>query len=178
MNKRNIIRIVCLAGCVAAWPVIGRDKPEKGGPGHKWESEGRQEHKSLDADKREEPRQERRGERRGAFTDEERQTIQGYAQRYNALPGKHERRLPPGLAKKLARGGRLAPGWEKKCVVGQAVPAEVYAECHPLPSELVVKLPPPPEPALTVTVAVEGKVLRLLKATHEILDVFDVQVKL
>jgi hypothetical protein len=37
-------------------------------------------------------------------------------------------------------------------------------------------MPPPPEPVLTVTVAVDGKVLRLVKATREILDVFDVHV--
>jgi hypothetical protein len=176
MNKRAIIQIICLAGCIVAWPVAGEDKSEKGRPGHKWESEGDQGHKSADADKGDEGQRERRG--RGAFSDEERQTIQGYAERYNALPGKHERRLPPGLAKKVARGGTLPPGWEKKCVVGETMPTEVYSECHALPAELVVKLPPPPEPALTVTVAVEGKVVRLLKATHEILDVFDVHVRL
>jgi len=174
MIKGNIIQIVCLTSCVIAWPVIGRDKPERGGPGHKWESEGHQDYRPADADKREE---ERRADRRGVFSEEERRTIQVYAERYTAMPGKHERRLPPGLAKKVARGGPLPPGWEKKCVVGRPMPAEVYAECHPLPTELVVKLPPAPEPALTVTVAVQGKVVRLLKATREILDVFDVQVR-
>jgi hypothetical protein len=42
---------------------------------------------------------------------------------------------------------------------------------------LVVKLPAPREPLLTVTVAVGGKVVRLVKATREILDVFDVHVR-
>ena len=77
----------------------------------------------------------------------------------------------------LKIGGVTLPhGWEKKCVPGETMPAVVHGECHPLPAELVVKLPPPPEPALTVTVAVEGKIVRLVKATHEILDVFDVEV--
>jgi hypothetical protein len=37
----------------------------------------------------------------------------------------------------------------------------------------VVKLPPPP--AGTITVAISGKVVRLAKATREILDVFDLR---
>jgi hypothetical protein len=160
---------------MVAWPAAaGEDKPEKGGPGHKWESEGDQGHDSADARKGGEEHR----ERRGAFSEEERKTIQEYAEHYDAQPGKHKHGLPPGLAKKAARGGTLPPGWEKKCVAGETLPPEVYAECHPLPGELVVKLPPPPEPVLTVTVAVGGKVVRLVKATREILDVFDVNVRL
>jgi hypothetical protein len=38
------------------------------------------------------------------------------------------RRLPPGLAKKLARGGSLPPGWEKRF--------------HPMPVVIARQLPP------------------------------------
>jgi hypothetical protein len=172
MKTRSMFQIAPLVSCLVAFPAVGGDKPEKGGPGHKWESEDRHGHDDADRHK------DRREDQRGAFSEEERRTIQVYAERYNALPGKHERRLPPGLAKKVVRGGNLPPGWEKKCVVGETMPTEVYAECHPLPNELVVKLPPPPESAVTVTVAVEGKVVRLVKATREILDVFDLQVRI
>jgi len=91
--------------------------------------------------------------------------------------GKHrgngkDKPLPPGLARKVARGETLPPGWQKKVVKGEILPVEVYRECHPLPSEVVVKLPPPP--AGTVLVTIEGKVVRLLQATREILDVFEV----
>jgi hypothetical protein len=176
MNKGTIIQVICLAGCIVAWPAARGDKPEKGRPGHQSESQGDQGHRPADAAQGDEDHREPRG--RCAFSQEERHTIQGYAERYNALPGKHERHLAPGLAKKAARGRTLPPGWEKKCVPGETLPAEVYAECHPLPPDLVVKLPSPPEPALTVTLAVGGKVVRLLKATREILDVFDVHVRL
>src|SRR3982751_3858659 len=40
------------------------------------------------------------------------------------------RNLPPGLAKKYQRTGKLPPGWEKKM--------------RPFPVELVRVLPPPP----------------------------------
>ena len=84
------------------------------------------------------------------------------------------RGLPPGLARKRARGRELPPGWQKKVVVGLPMPEEVFKVCQPLPQEVVVKLPPPP--AGTILVRVEGKVVRLLEGTREILDVFDVRL--
>jgi hypothetical protein len=89
--------------------------------------------------------------------------------------GKKGKDLPPGLAKKEARGGKLPPGWEKRMVKGETVPPEVYQQCQPLPRELQIKLPAPPVGTITVTVG--GKVARLAEATHEILDVFDVLPK-
>src|SRR5258708_4547789 len=84
--------------------------------------------------------------------------------------GKKSKKLPPGLAKKVARGGKLPPGWDKKLVRGETVPPEVFKECQPLPKELVVKLPAPP--AGTILVTINGKAARLLEATPEILGVF------
>ena len=110
------------------------------------------------------------------FSDAERGQIRQYVQGYSGKGRGKSKNLPPGLAKKVARGESLPPGWQKKCQVGQPMPAEVYEHCRPLPPELVVKLPPAPEP--TITVAIGGKVVRLLQATREILDVFDVRVRL
>lgn len=111
-----------------------------------------------------------------AFSDEERRAIQRYVDGYGARKGKRAKHLPPGLAKKVARADKLWPGWQKECVVGARLPAKVYEQCEPLPPDLVVKLPPTSEPIITV--AVGGKVVRLLKATHVILDVFDIHVNL
>src|SRR5689334_2665464 len=109
-----------------------------------------------------------------SITASERKIIQDYCNgaETKGKKGKKAKSLPPGLAKKVARGGRLPPGWEKKVVVHAIMPPEVFKECHPLPQEIVVKLPAPPVGAITV--AVEGKVVRLMEATREILDVFDV----
>lgn len=90
--------------------------------------------------------------------------------------GRHGRSLPPGLAKKVERGGTLPPGWQKKVVVGQRMDREVYVQAKPLPREVAVKLPPPPKG--TVVVVVQGKVVRLIEATLEILDVFDIRPSL
>lgn len=111
-----------------------------------------------------------------AITPDERKVIQGYmSQPGSPQPvGKNGKALPKGLAKK--HGKPLPPGWQKKCVPGQIMPPAVFEVAQPLPAPLVAKLPPPAPGVITVTV--EGKVVRLLKATHEILDVFDVHVSL
>lgn len=109
------------------------------------------------------------------FSSDERKVIQDYAHECQTpvAKGRKAKGLPPGLAKKVARGKELPPGWQKKCVKGEIMPEPVFQQCHPLPQEVVVKLPPPPPD--TVVVAVSGKVVRLAKATREILDVFDVK---
>ena len=109
-----------------------------------------------------------------SITTIERQVIGDYLsfQEENVRKGKKAKTLPPGLQKKVARGGALPPGWEKKLRKGEILPMEVYAQCHPLPQEVIVKLPPPPPGTVIVTIG--GKVARILSATREILDAFEV----
>jgi len=108
------------------------------------------------------------------ISSDEREIISAYVHSRTGAEGRGHKpkELPPGLAKKVARGGDLPPGWQKKCVRGEIMPLEVYKHCHPLPREVAIKLPPAPPG--TILIAVEGKVVRLAKATREILDVFDV----
>jgi hypothetical protein len=150
---------------IAASPALAKDKSTKP---QKPSSE------ADSAKKTAEPREDSKAAK-WAFTVEERRIVQAYVSEAGSKKGRQARPLPPGLSKKVARGGKLPPGWQKKCVAGKTMPAEVFEQCHPLPPELVVKLPPPPEPTLTVTIG--GKLVRVLKATREILDVFDVNVR-
>ena len=112
------------------------------------------------------------GKIEAAISPSEREVIRAFVDQRSEKPGRKAKRLPPGLAKKLARGGKLPPGWEKKLHPGEIVTAEIWSESHPLPKEIIVKLPPPP--VGTILIAVEGKVARVLEKTREILDVFDV----
>jgi hypothetical protein len=91
-------------------------------------------------------------------------------QRKKPSPGKA---LPPGLAKKVARGDKLPPGWQKKIARGEVLPAAVYGQAQPLPDVVIRKLPPPP--AGTILVTLDGKVIRLLEATHTIVDVVELK---
>ncbi len=107
----------------------------------------------------------------------ERQIIQGYVaardvEAEHPKKGKKAKKLPPGLQKKVERGGSLPPGWEMKLRRGEILPVEVYQHCNPLPKQVMVQLPP--QPPGTVLVVIGGKVARLLAATREILDVFEV----
>ncbi len=81
--------------------------------------------------------------------------------------------LPPGLKKKLARGGDLPPGWQKKIIRGEVLDTEIYKYAVHVPYDLIKRLPP--QPKGTVLIKVEGKIVRLLEATGTILDVFDIK---
>lgn len=70
--------------------------------------------------------------------------------------------LPPGLQKKIARGGELPPGWQKKIEVGKPLDKAVYDQ-----KEIVI----PVDDKGLVTVKVEGKLIRLLEATREVVEV-------
>lgn len=111
------------------------------------------------------------------ISSHERQVIQGYVAAH-AIAEKHPgkgrkaKSLPPGLQKKVERGGSLPPGWEKKFRRGEVVSVEIYEQCNRLPQEVMRQLPP--QPPGTVIVTIGGKVGRILAATREILDVFEV----
>lgn len=85
--------------------------------------------------------------------------------------GKKKKRLPPGLKKKLERGGELPPGWQKKVARGEVMDVQVFQRAKPLSADLIRILPP--QPKGTAIVVVEGKVVRLWEATRTIIDVLD-----
>jgi hypothetical protein len=97
-----------------------------------------------------------------------------YEQYHEPAPGKkkkdtNSKALPPGLQKK-AEQGRLPPGWQKKLKVGAVLPPDVLAVADPLPPRLVAQLPA--GPAGTITVHVDGQIIRVLEATRTIVDFF------
>ena len=110
------------------------------------------------------------------ITAGERQVIREYvaacseSERYGSK-GQNVRSLSPGLTKKMSHSRNLAAGWEQKLVKGEVLPADVFRECYVLPDEVIAHLPPPP--GGTILVAIDGKVIRLARASMEILDVFD-----
>jgi len=73
--------------------------------------------------------------------------------------------LPQGLQMKLERGGTLPPGWQRKLVRGEVLEEPVYRH-----SEIVI----PVDDHGLLTVRIEGKLIRLVEATREIIDVVEV----
>lgn len=82
-----------------------------------------------------------------------------------------QKALPPGLAKKAARGGELPPGWQKKLARGEVLPQEVYNAGKPVSPDLKKRLPP--EKKGEVTMQVEDKIVRVVEKTRKITEVLD-----
>ncbi len=72
------------------------------------------------------------------------------------------KQLPHGLQKKVERGKPLPPGWQKKIARGEVLDSETYKR-----GKVIVPL----DKNGLVTMQVDGKVVRLFKATREIFDV-------
>lgn len=70
--------------------------------------------------------------------------------------------LPPGLQKKVDRGGELPPGWQKKIKVGELIEESVYEK-----SKIVV----PVDDDGLVTVEIGGKLIRAIEATREVIEI-------
>lgn len=70
--------------------------------------------------------------------------------------------LPPGLQKKVQRGGSLPPGWKKKLQKGATIERAVYDQ------GTIIK---PVDAVGVITIKVDGKIIRLIKATREIIDI-------
>ena len=72
--------------------------------------------------------------------------------------------LPQGLQRKLDRGDSLPPGWQKKLVRGEVLDEPVYNH-----SEVVI----PIDSEGMLTVRVEGKLIKIIEATREIIEILD-----
>jgi hypothetical protein len=75
-----------------------------------------------------------------------------------------DKQLPQGLQMKVDRGGSLPPGWQKKLAKGEVLEESVYNH-----SVLVIPL----DSKGLLTVRVEGKLIRLVEATREIIEIVD-----
>ena len=74
------------------------------------------------------------------------------------------KQLPQGLQMKVDRGGSLPPGWQKKLAKGEVLEESVYNH-----SVLVIPL----DSKGLLTVRVEGKLIQLVEATREIIEIVD-----
>ncbi len=111
-------------------------------------------------------------EHREAFSPAERNLIRTVLLgRNRTVSQQHDRDLPYGLQKKIARGRTLPPGWQKKVAPGYSLDYHIYRQGESLPDILLHRLAPPP--VGSEILRVENKVIRLNSATRTILDVFD-----
>lgn len=76
----------------------------------------------------------------------------------------HDKPLPPGLQKKLAKGEQLPPGWQKKLAVGQFLADDYYRRA--------VVLRKPTADGI-VTVRIEGTIIELFEHSREIVRILE-----
>ncbi len=74
-----------------------------------------------------------------------------------------EKGLPPGLQKKSERGQSLPPGWQKKLAVGNVLEDDIYEHGRVIASDR----------RGFVTISIEGKLIRLIEDTREIVEILD-----
>lgn len=103
------------------------------------------------------------------MTDEERSVLSDWYRTRVAAPPQD---LPPGLRKKIARGGSLPPGWQKKIARGQVIPNDIWAFHEPVPADVIPHLPRQPEG--TILVRIDNQIVRVAVATMVVLDAFGV----
>ncbi|MDX1669307.1 MAG: hypothetical protein R3194_07815 [Limnobacter sp.] len=115
---------------------------------------------------------------RGVFTDRERDIIlrgilgeDGRFEDDEFKGGKGPKKLPPGLQKKVARGGDLPPGWKKKFARGEVVSDDVYAARQGLPRSVIDDIR---NIDGTEVIQVDDQVARVIKDTRTIIDVIDI----
>ena len=90
----------------------------------------------------------------------------------NKKSGKKKKNLPPGLQKKLARGGELPPGWQKKVARGEVLDWQLYSRSVKLPQDLLRRLPAISQG--TELMRLDDRIFRILNDTREILDIFTI----
>lgn len=114
-------------------------------------------------------------ERRRRLTATEREIIREYYREHgyhrDAAPAGKRKQLPPGLQKKVERGGRLPPGWQKKVARGEVIPDDVYRYRQPLPDDLRSRLPRQPDG--TELYRIDDDVVRVIVGTRILADILD-----
>ncbi|BBB26647.1 conserved hypothetical protein [Amphritea japonica ATCC BAA-1530] len=116
-----------------------------------------------------------RSDKARRFNDEEQRRVRehylGDQSDHRGKGKKKEKRIPPGLQKKLERGGELPPGWQNKVAVGEVLDSDLYSRSEPLPDEL--------ESVLGRVAGEEHrrighKVIKVLEGDATVIDVIDI----
>lgn len=116
----------------------------------------------------------KRGDKASRFNHEEQRSVREYYLGDQSAKGKgknKQKSIPPGLQKKLERGGQLPPGWQNKVAVGEVLDKDLYSRSEPLPDEL--------DSVLGRVVGEEhrrigNKVIKVLEGDATVIDVIDI----
>ncbi|SEG23025.1 hypothetical protein [Marinobacterium lutimaris] len=87
-------------------------------------------------------------------------------------PERHRyKALPPGLQKKLRRGGDLPPGWRDKLIVGDRIDPYLYRHAEHLPSDLLNRITGRDDGIELLRIG--DRIVRVMEGRGTVLDVID-----
>ena len=92
-----------------------------------------------------------------------------YRDNFSGKGKRRVKKLPPGLRKKLARGGELPPGWQKKVDRGEVLDDDIYQHAQPLPENIIDRVR---RIEGTTVRQIDDRIVRVQDATRTVLDVF------
>ena len=108
------------------------------------------------------------------FNDSERTAVQNYY-RQSVTEQHHQKgkkkQLPPGLQKKLNRGGEMPPGWTSKIARGDVLDVDTLRYSERLPDDLYRRLPASRDGEAVRRVG--DKVVRVVEGNGTVIDVID-----
>jgi len=168
MRKFGLVTAMVAAAALSFSSASFADKPEGKGKEKSWKAAKEQKSDSAP---------EESGALLRALTDNEQQELadlvleKEYGFSKNSVPVGGTKQLPPGLQKKLDRGGSLPPGWQKKLQRGEVVDREVYREAEKLPDELLRRITGRDDAVELLRVG--DRILRVVEGRGTILDVID-----
>ncbi|MBL4621452.1 MAG: hypothetical protein JKY89_03560 [Immundisolibacteraceae bacterium] len=195
-SKLSLMGLLCITAVLSTGTVLA-DESEAGGTEQsfmqRWFGWGQQADNQLEQrasqhnQQASKPQQNKQKADKGSnrpgstFSQSERSSIVDYYRSENSQhssgkgkakgKAKKQKQLPPGLQKKLARGGQLPPGWQTKVSQGEVLNAELLSHAYPLPDDLRKALPNLQDG--TELRRIGDKVVRIMEGNGTVLDVID-----
>ncbi|MGD9860026.1 MAG: hypothetical protein AB7S90_08215 [Marinobacterium sp.] len=174
MKKLTLI----LSACLMSMPTMA-DKPSWAGPDGKPQKEWPERvHQPQQRDERYERRSNDRIDGFLPLSERERRLLRDLVleERYGVRsePGRMKS-LPPGLQKKLARGGELPPGWRDKVRQGEVLDSDLYRRGERLPRHYLERLGYDSEAAELILLG--DSVVRVAQGRGTVLDIIDLTDK-
>ena len=103
------------------------------------------------------------------FKKQDKKVLTEWWTQQQAVSKKHKK-LPPGLQKKVERGGQLPPGWKQKLVIGTFLNPDLETHATPLPKDIRTQMS---RAKRTNTLQIEDQIVRVLAKSRRIIDILE-----
>ena len=106
------------------------------------------------------------------FNKQDKKVLTEWWTQQKGVSNKHKQ-LPPGLQKKVERGGQLPPGWKQKLEIYTFLDPNVEIHATPLPEDIRTQVS---DAKRTNTLQIEDQIVRVLAKSRRIVDILELPV--